>query len=92
MTQLTDKTWFIYSKGFQVWLNDNEAEIVRKAIDQKLESLDIDGRRLKTNDCILLKGEDNDRAEKIKRGNWMCAWGQWHTKDEQCGHDSAHKF
>ena len=91
MNGVTDKTWFLYFKGFQIWVTEAQSEAVRKVMDSGKEYLDIDGRRIKLDDCALLKGEDNDRMEKIKCGNWMCAWGQWHSKDENCGHDTNHR-
>lgn len=86
MRTLTDKTWFIYYKGFQIWINDEQAQQVRKLMLAGNQYLDIDGRMIKLDEVALLKGEDNDRAEKLRRGDWKCEYGYWHAKGDQCGH------
>ena len=87
MTQsLSDKTWFIYFKGFQIWLNNEEATIVQNSMDAGAKYVDIEGRRIPLTDCALLKGEDNDKLEKVKKGAWQCEYGYWHSKNEECGH------
>ena len=87
-TKLTDKTWFIYYKGFQIWLSSEQAEATRALIKSGSKWLDIEGRLLKLEDCALMKGEDNERAEKLRRGSWMCEYGHWHTKNDECAHGS----
>lgn len=86
MNTLTDKRWFLYFKGFQIWINDQQAEQVRKLMAKGAEYVDVEGSMIPLDDVALLKGEYNTLAEKVKRGAWMCEYGYWHEKNDQCGH------
>lgn len=87
MTQaITDKMWFIHYRGFQVWLNESQAEQVRRIMRDGKEVVEIDGRMIPTRDMALLKGDDNTLAEHIKHGDWKCEYGHWHEKNQGCGH------
>lgn len=90
MQSLTNKTWFIFYKGFQIWLTEEEATSVKTLMAGGQKIVEVSGRMLPLQEIALLKGEDNDRTEKIKRGEWMCQWGQWHQRNDQCAHDSKH--
>ena len=86
MKKLSNKTWFIYYKGFKIWLSDEEAKAVRNALLSGNTTLDVEGRIFKSDDIALLKGEDNDILEKTKKGMWQCEYGYWHNKNDQCAH------
>jgi hypothetical protein len=34
----------------------------------------------------ILPAKEVERAERIKRGEWICENGEWHQKGERCGH------
>ena len=87
MKNLTNKTWFIYYKGFQIWLSEEEANAIKPLMSGDDKTVEIAGRILPLKDIALLKGEDNDRAEKLRRGYWMCEYGYFHEKNNECGHN-----
>jgi len=91
MKQLTDKTWFIYYKGFQIWLSEKEVKLIKSLMASGQKMVEISGRVFPLQDIALLKGEDNTRLEKTKKGEWQCEWGKWHQRSEQCGHDKLHQ-
>ena len=83
---ITDKTWFVDYKGFQIWITEEQKKALESQIEEGKDFVNIEGRTLPINNVAILSGQDNDRRERIKRGDWKCRYDEWHTKGEECGH------
>lgn len=92
--QLQQERWFVYYQGYKIWITDEQAEQIKKAIDNGYdrEVIDIAGRLIPTRYLTLLKAEDNNLLEREKKGDWKCDAGYWHTKGEECGHGILNNY
>lgn len=86
--QITDKTHLIVLMGgMRIWINEKEYQEIKKEIYGRKAFVEIEGNIINTN-SILYAGSriGIDEADRIKRGDWKCQYGFWHTKGQECGH------
>jgi len=85
---LTDKTMVVMLKGnYKCWLTKKQADFLKNALLKGKKFIQIDEYFFKGEDIsFILPASEIDREDRIKRGEWMCEYGEWHQKGEQCGH------
>ncbi|RLF54688.1 MAG: hypothetical protein DRN13_02070 [Thermoplasmata archaeon] len=85
---LTDKTYILcLDNNEKIYLTDEQAKQCRAALLSGKEFILMEENLLKTKAIkYILPAREVERAERIKRGEWMCEYGFWHQKGEQCGH------
>jgi hypothetical protein len=84
MREITDKVWCLRTiSGIEVWLNESEKENCLKMFDSNKETLLIDGRYIKISSIDgIYTAEDIDTLRHTKKGDWLCKYGQWHSRKE----------
>ena len=71
--------------NYKVYLTPKQAEVLSNDL---IQGLDI----IKINDYIfnkvaimaILPASDIQRDDRIKRGEWTCKRGNWHTRNAEC--------
>lgn len=92
MNEITDKTKVLLYRGGKYYLNDTQATTIQEAIKQGGSYIEIEGDLIMINSVIgVISTSKYIEQEKIKRGEWQCKYGEWHERNQQCGHDGIHK-
>lgn len=82
----------VLKDGSKFFLDDKEAESIRNSIKGGADYLEIGESLISRYDFSRLVGSENyEEAERIKRGEWKCRYGFWHSFGEQCGHSACSK-
>jgi hypothetical protein len=85
---ITDKTFVLMTKrGYRVWLNYKQAEAVKMALLKGKKFISVDDLFFNSQEIsFILPASEIDREDRVKRGEWKCKYGYWHSKNEECGH------
>jgi hypothetical protein len=88
--QITDKTHIVVLMGgMRIWITEQECNLVKNAIyDAKKSFVEISESIINKSSILYVGSRANiDEADKIKRGDWKCDKGFWHTRGQECGHN-----
>ena len=88
MNKLSVKRFVLILKdSSRFFLDENEAELVKNAIKQGQDFLEVGDSLISRYDFSRLVGSDNyEQAERTKKGEWQCQFcKRWHPKFEECG-------
>lgn len=89
---ITDKTYCaVLMGGYKTYLTEDEANFLSAAFESGKEVVRIKNKEgiktfFKFGTRFILPAGEIEREDKIKRGMWMCDYGHWHSKNEECGH------
>jgi hypothetical protein len=85
---ITDKTFVLMIKGgYRVWITPKQAEAIRMVLLRGEKFISIDDLLFNSQDIsFILPASEIDREDRIKRGEWQCEYGYWHSRGEKCGH------
>lgn len=88
MKELSTKRFVLILKdGSKFFLDEKEAEIVKQAVKNGLTYLEVGDSLISIYSFSRIVGSENyEEAEKIRRGEWKCRYGEWHEKGQECGH------
>lgn len=91
---ITTKRFVLITKdGSRFFLDEKEANMVKKAIKQGLTYLEIGESLISIYDFArLVTGESYEQTERIKKGEWRCKYGEWHSRGEECAHGFLDQF
>jgi len=91
MNEITDKTWVILTYGdMRLYVNEEMATKVKGVmmITNPPKCFQVEGNIIALASISgVFKASDIESNDKIKRGDWICKYGEWHTKKEECGHN-----
>jgi len=92
--KITDKNFVVMLKGnYRCWVNKEQKELLEKGLLMGKKFIKIDEFLFNSDDIsFILPASEIDREDRIKRGDWQCKYGYWHTKGEQCGHGLLRKI
>lgn len=88
MNQLSTKNFILeMNDGSRFFLDDKEAESVRKSIKENVKYIEIGENMVQTFYIKkLISGADYAESERIKYGDYKCAGcKQWIPKGKECG-------
>jgi hypothetical protein len=85
---ITDKTFVLMTrKGYRVWLTPKQVEAIKMVLLRGERFISVDNLFFNSQDIsFILPASEIDREDRIKRGEWQCQFGYWHSKNEECGH------
>jgi len=85
---ITDKTYVLcLDNNEKIYLTKEQAMKVKEAILNDLDFILLASNLIRKRAIkYIIKACEVERAERIKRGEWMCKYGFWHQRGEQCGH------
>lgn len=90
----TDKTHAIVLKGgVKLWITKDQCENAKNAIMAGKEFCEVGGSLFATAAVLLIApATEVEEADKIKRGEYKCAYNEWHERGEGCGHGDEKKL
>jgi len=86
--QITDKMFVVMLKGnYCCWINEKQKELLEQALLSGKKFIKVDEFFFNSSDIsFILPASEIDREDKVKKGEWQCKYGYWHSKGEECGH------
>lgn len=93
-TALSTKTHVLvlFDKS-RYFLDEKEAGLVKQAIKDDFKYIEIgDDLIMVSSISRLSSGESYEEAQRLKRGDWVCSFGEWHERNEQCGHNDMVRY
>ena len=84
MTQaLTDKNHVLVLRGnVKIYINEQEKDGIVAVISKGQEMFEVQGKLIMRHAILyLISAEEQDTAEKIKRGYWKCHAGKLHSPE-----------
>jgi hypothetical protein len=83
MNELTDRTQVLVLKGgIELYVSDKEAESVKRALSQKVDAFELQGRYITSWSVLyIISALDFKPVEMKRRGMWQCSKGTWHPKE-----------
>lgn len=97
MKQITDKTYVLIARdGIRIWLTEQQGKDAVRALNRETpQFLIISGDKPQSvkKTMVIYCGprEQVEVGDRIKRGDYQCSYGEWHTKGQQCAHGSAYR-
>lgn len=95
MTHLpTDKTYCaVLQYGYKIYLTKKEANFIIQEFASGKELVIISDKALfKKSVLFIIPSSEIEKTEKTKRGEWICDYGYWHSKNQECGHNLTQKL
>jgi hypothetical protein len=85
---ITDKTFVLMTKrGYRIWLTPQQANAIKIVLLRGEKFISVDDFFFNSQDIsFILPASEIDREDRIKKGEWQCQYGYWHSKNEECGH------
>ena len=85
---LTDKTHILFLfNNERVHLTKNQAKQCQEAVVANKEFIALDDKLFRSRSIqYIMPAADVEKAQRIKRGEWICRYGKWHQRGEECGH------
>jgi len=76
----------VMRNGLELWLDKEKAmDIGESMLSSPKGIMRIDGRFINAVDIIgIFTPQDLEDYHKVKRGQWRCKYGNWHSRDENC--------
>lgn len=92
--EITDKVFVVMLKGgYKCYLNERQKDVIGEGIILKKTFVKVDNFLFKTEDIsFVLPASEIEREDKVKKGDYKCDYGFWHTKNEACGHGEIEKY
>jgi hypothetical protein len=92
--EITDKVFVVTLRGnYRCWINDKQKIALEQALLAGKKFIKVDEYFFNSGDIsFILPAPEIDREERIKRGDWKCQYGYWHTKGEECAHGELEKY
>jgi hypothetical protein len=93
-TDITTKRFtMILKDGSRFFLDDREAEAIKQAVKGGSNYLEIGDSLISIHDFSRLVGSENyEQANREKRGEWKCKYGNWHGKFDTCACGDLGKY
>jgi len=88
MNKLTDKKFVLcLDNNEKLYLTEEQANRVKEAVLRDSEFILIARELIRKRSIkYIISAQQVEKAERVKRGEWMCKYGFWHQRGEQCGH------
>lgn len=85
---LTNKTQVLcLDNNEKIYLTEEQAKKVKRAVLEDLEFILVAENLIRKRAIkYIIRASEVEKAERIKRGEWMCEYGKWHQRGEKCGH------
>ena len=85
--QITDKTYCILVRGgYKVYIREDQFKNIQASLAE-LEVINLDqGFIFRSSVIGILLASEIETQDKIKRGDWKCAYGEFHSRGQECGH------
>jgi hypothetical protein len=82
---LTDKIYCIITiNRAEIWINKNQREITKKAMENDLRVIEVDGNLINPQNCEIYTLEEMVKITNRKNGRWQCKVSKWHERGEKC--------
>ena len=89
--EITDKTHVVLMMNdVRVYITQEQADNLKKLLSAQNcpRYVEIGEELINTNSIVSVSSAVNLKlSERVKRGDWMCKYGHWHTRGEECGHN-----
>ena len=86
---LTDKRYCIVIRGgYRMWIDEKQFENLIHKLNEGQDQFLLTGSGVvnRSDISLVVPASDLEREERVKKGDWKCRYGHWHTKGQQCGH------
>jgi hypothetical protein len=83
----TDKTYCIMLRGgYKTYINKLQNNQLTEKINVS-KFIVIGEKTINSSDIMfILPASEIEYTERVKRGEYKCEYGYWHTKGQECGH------
>jgi hypothetical protein len=92
-TAITDKTKCLLLRGgYKTYLSQRDYDELKAKLKAGADMVFIaegtPDEKMFSKYALLatMEAGEVEKEDRIKRGEWLCDYGHWHKKNEQCGH------